>query len=187
VRAIREDEVTELDGLPITTPARTLIDLAAGGLGGRGLEAALDHAERALRVDWGEMRRLLERHAGRPGVPSIEATLTRYAPGSVDTRSVLEEIVLALCDEHGIPRPRTNVVVHERVRDFYWPDEGLVVEADSYRWHHSPTALNDDRERDVELTLAGVRFLRFTYDQCTERRHYVRAAILRGLGVASAR
>jgi very-short-patch-repair endonuclease len=52
-----------------------------------------------------------------------------------------------------------------------------VVEADSYRWHHSPSAVDGDRERDVGLTLAGVRFLRFTYDQCTKRRGYVRRAI----------
>jgi hypothetical protein len=99
-------EMTTLDGLPITTPARTLLDLAAGGLDGRRLEAALDCAERALRLDWTELRRLLERHAGRAGAPALNATLARYVPGSVDTRSKLEEIVLELCDEFAIPRAR---------------------------------------------------------------------------------
>jgi very-short-patch-repair endonuclease len=92
-----------------------------------------------------------------------------------------------LCEDHGVPRPRTNVVVAGRVRDFYWPEANLVVEADSCRWHHSPAALDDDRERDVQLTLANTRFLRFTYDHCTERVAYVRAAILQGLRVASGR
>jgi very-short-patch-repair endonuclease len=95
--------------------------------------------------------------------------------------------VLELCDEHSIPRPQTNIVIEGKVRDFYWPHAHLVVEADSYRWHRSPTALDDDRERDVTLTLAGYTTLRFTYAQCTERPRYVRAAILRGLRVASAR
>jgi very-short-patch-repair endonuclease len=176
-RGLVPDELTCLDELSITTPQRTLLDLAAGGLPRRRLEAALHHAEHALRIDWAAMRRLLQRHAGRPGVPLLEATLARYAPGSVDTRSELEDIVLELCEESGLPRPQTNVVVAGKVRDFYWPQANLVVEADSYRWHHSPAALDDDRERDVELTLSGVRCLRFTYEQCTKRRAYVTRAI----------
>jgi very-short-patch-repair endonuclease len=181
-RALEADELTTLNGLPITTPARTLIDLAAGGLRGRALEAALDRAEIPLRIDWADLDRLLERHAGRPGVPLLNATLARYAPGSIDTRSELEEIVLELCDEFAISRPQVNVVIDGKVRDFFWPSAGLVVEADGYRYHRSPTAFNDDRERDVELTLAGVRSLRFTYDQCAKRRRYVKRSILRGLG-----
>jgi very-short-patch-repair endonuclease len=182
-RHVLLDEVTRLDGLPITTPARTLLDLAAGGLRGRPLEAALDRAERELRVDWAEMHRMLERHAGRPGVPALRETLARYAPGSVETFSVLEEIVLELCDEYSLPRPQVNCVIEGKRRDFYWPDMRLVVEADSYAWHRSPSALDDDRERDVELTLAGLRTLRFTYEQCTNRREYVRRSILRARGV----
>ena len=177
-RTLPADEFTTLDGLPITTPARTLIDLAASGLRGRALEAALDHAEIALRIDWAEMGRLLERHAGRPGVHVLDAMLAGYAPGSVDTRSKLEEIVLELCDELAIPRPQVNVVIEGKVRDFFWPDAALVVEADGYRYHRSPTVFNDDRERDVLLTLAGLRTLRFTYDQCTKRRTYVKTSIL---------
>jgi very-short-patch-repair endonuclease len=182
-RALPPDDVTQLDGLPITTPARTLLDLAAGGLRDRPLEAALDRAERELRVDWAEVRRLLERHAGRPGVPALRETLARYAPGSVETLSVLEEIVLELCDEYALPRPQVNVLIEGRRRDFYWPDVRLVVEADSYTWHRSPSALDDDRERDVELTLAGLHSLRFTYEQCTKRREYVRRSILTARGV----
>jgi hypothetical protein len=146
------------------------------------LVAALDAAETQLKIDWTNVRRLLERHAGRAGVPALGATLARYAPGSVDTRSVLEEIVLELCDEHALPRPQVNVLIEGRIRDFHWPATRLVVEADSYRYHRSPSALNDDRERDVRLTLAGYVVLRFTYDQCTKRRAYVRESILRGLG-----
>ena len=59
------------------------------------------------------------------------------------------------------------------MRDFYWPHARLVVEADSYAWHRSPSALNDDRERDVTLVLAGYRTLRFTWEQVTKRREYV--------------
>jgi hypothetical protein len=184
-RVLLADETTTLRGLPITTPARTLLDLAAGGLRGRPLEAALDQAERGLRLDWAGMTLLLERHRGRAGVPALAATLARYVPGSLDTRSRLEEIVLELCDEYAIPRPQVNHVIEGKVRDFFWPDVGLVVEADSFAWHRSPSALDDDRVRDVELTLAGLRTLRFTYAQCTERRGYVRRSILRARGATT--
>jgi hypothetical protein len=186
-RQLPADEVCALLGLPITTPARTLLDLAAAGLRGRPLEAALDHAERRRRVDWDEVRHLLERHAGRRGTRELRATLSRYAPGSMETLSVLEEIVLELCDDYGLPRPVTNAVVEGRRRDFSWPAARLVVEADSFTWHRSPSALNDDRERDVELTLAGWTVLRFTYEQCTKRRDYVQRCIRRALGPTRSR
>jgi hypothetical protein len=177
--AIPADEVTTLDGLPITTPARTLLDLAADGLRNRPLEAALDAAERRRLLDFTDLHELLARYPGRPGTPSLKAVLARYQPG--DTRSELEIIVAELCDAHGLPRPLENCVIEGKVRDFYWPHARLVVEADSYAWHRSPSALDDDRERDVELTLAGYRSLRFTWGQATRRRRYVAAAILRSI------
>ena len=180
-RRLAPDEVTTLDGLPITTPARTLLDLAADGLRGRRLESALDRAELLRLVDFAHMHELLERYPRRAGTSSLRAVLSRYAAGTVDTRSVLEELVLGLCDAHGLPRPNVNTVIEGRERDFCWPHAMLVVEADSYAWHRSPSALDDDRERDVRLALAGYVPLRFTYEQCTKRRGYVRAAILQGL------
>ena len=59
-----------------------------------------------------------------------------------------------------------------------------MVEADSYAWHRSPSALNDDRERDVQLMLAGYRSLRFTWGQVERRRDYVAGAILRALATS---
>jgi very-short-patch-repair endonuclease len=106
--------------------------------------------------------------------------LTRYR-AHTDARSELERLLDRLCAERGIPRPQANVVVHGRIRDFVWPEQGLVVEADSYGWHRSPDALDADRERDVELTLAGLRGLRFTHEQITARPAYVAGAILAAL------
>jgi predicted transcriptional regulator of viral defense system len=176
-----DEEVTALDGLPITTPARTLLDLAATGLTGRGLEAAVDRAEQQRLLDFADLRELLARHPRRPGTRRLEALLASYS-APLDTRSHLEELVIELCDAHDLPRPLVNCVIEGRVRDFYWPSRRLVVEADGYAWHRSPSAFNDDRERDVELALAGLRGLRFTWHQVTRRRPYVADAILRGLG-----
>ena len=126
-------------------------------------------------LDFADLAILLDRYAGRPGVPALREALEQYAGG--DARSALEEIIGELCAAHGIPRPQENVVVLGKVRDFYWPEARLVVEADSYAWHRSPEAMADDRQRDVELTLAGIRTLRFTWSQATRRRAYVVSAL----------
>jgi hypothetical protein len=182
-RSLSAADVTHLDGLPITTPARTVLDLAATGLRGRELEQVLDLAEQK-HLDFSDIDDLLRRRARQPGTAALREVLERYAPGSVDTRSRLEEMCLELCDAHGIPRPSTNVVVAGRVRDLYWPHVPLVVEADSYRWHRRPSALNDDRERDAELTLAGIPHVRFTYEQVADRPDYVVHTALALLGTS---
>jgi very-short-patch-repair endonuclease len=173
-----DDEVTTLDGLPITTPARTLLDLAAAGA--RTLDTILDRAEQQRLIDFAELHTLLERYPRRPGTRSLKAQLARYR-GPVDVRSELERLVHQLCDAHDLPRPQVNCVIEGRVRDFFWPRHRLVVEADSYSWHRSPSALNADRERDVEHTLAAYRVLRFTWEQVTQRPDYVVASILSAL------
>jgi hypothetical protein len=179
--ALPGDEVTRHDGLPITTPPRTLLDLSAAGLRDRPLASALDRAVKLRLLDFAELHRLLARYPRRPGTRSLKAQLSRYR-GPVDTRSELERLVHELCDAHDLPLPLVNTVIEGRVRDFYWPHCRLVVEADSYGWHSSPDALNDDRERDVELTLAGYRVLRFTWEQVTGRPGYVVRAIRSALG-----
>jgi very-short-patch-repair endonuclease len=179
-RYLLDDEVTEHDGLPITTPARTLLDLAASGMNRTRLERAVDRAQQRSLVDFADMRMLLARYPHRRGTRSLNAVLASYAD-PLDVRSELEELVLELCDDHGLPRPHVNTVIEGKVRDFCWPACRLVVEADSYAWHRSPSALNADRERDVELLLAGWRVLRFTYAQVMHRREWVARAILAAL------
>ncbi len=179
-RTLEPDEITTLDGLPITTPARTTIDLAAAGLRGRKLEAALDAAVEH-ELDFSDLHRLLDRHRGRAGRAggqrAARALHARHDRHPQRPRG----LVLDLCDAHGIPRPLVNAIVAGRRRDFFWSDVPLVVEADSYRWHRSPAALTADRRRDVELTLAGLPFLRFSYTQITEEPEYVAAATLAAL------
>jgi Transcriptional regulator, AbiEi antitoxin/Protein of unknown function (DUF559) len=182
-RALPDDEVTTLRGLPITTPARTLLDLAGSGLRPKQLESALNQAELDLRLDFAELHELLARYPRRPGTRALKAQLAAYR-GPVDARSRLERLVHALCAANGLARPLVNTVIEGKLRDFCWPQRRLVVEADSYRWHRTPSAFNDDRERDVELTLAGYTVLRFTYEQVTRRPRYVIRALKLALGAA---
>jgi hypothetical protein len=132
-------------------------------------------------VDFGKVGDLVERHRGAPGTAALGAVLARYAGAAVDTRSVLEDLIVQICDDDGIPRPAGNVVVEGWVRDFFWPHAALVVEVDSFTHHRSPGALADDRERDVSLTLAGIRSLRFTGEQLRSRRAYVVRSLVTAL------
>jgi very-short-patch-repair endonuclease len=174
-------DTTSHRAIPITTPARTLIDLAAT-LNGRALEQALDRAEHLALVDFAEFTERIAARPGRPGSPSLQALLSRYTAGSTFTRSELEERFLRLCDDHGLPRPETNISIEGSEVDFVWRDARLIVEVDGYRYHRSPSAFESDRERDVVLALAGWHVLRFTWAQLARRPAWVAAAVSRRLG-----
>jgi very-short-patch-repair endonuclease/predicted transcriptional regulator of viral defense system len=163
------DDTTTNRGIPITTPARTIIDLART-LDGRPLEHALDLAEQRSLIDFADLRQ-------RPIPPSLQAVLSRYTAGATVTRSEMEERFLALCDDHGIPRPKVNTRIEREEVDFAWRDQRLIAEVDGYAYHRSPSAFESDRERDVTLAIAGWRVLRFTWTQITTRPAWVARAV----------
>jgi Protein of unknown function (DUF559)/Transcriptional regulator, AbiEi antitoxin len=169
---IATGDTTTCRDIPITTPLRTVLDVAAR-LNGRRLEQLLDRAER--RIDFAELRRRLDAHPTRPGSPSLRAVLSHYTVGSVVTRSELEEMFLRLCDHHGLPRPDANIVIEGMECDFVWRDARLIVEVDGYGFHRGRFAA--DRERDVVLKLAGWEVLRFAYEHVAGRGPWVAAAV----------
>ncbi len=139
------------------------------GLGERAIEQLVNRAERL--VDFDDLRHARSR--------SLKAVLSRYS--TVVTRSELEEAFLRLCDDYGIQRPETNAIVEGFEVDFLWRDKRLIVEVDGYEHHRTPTAFETDRERDVILTLAQWRVMRFTWDRVSSRPAWV------GQAIASAR
>jgi very-short-patch-repair endonuclease len=159
--AIEPWERTVHDAVPVTTPARTLLDLAEV-LPRRPLERALAEAENLRLFDLAAIDRVLAAHPHRHGAARLRALLGDAGLGEDLTRSELEERVLALCDRHGIPRPRVNDRVAGLEVDFHWPAARLVVEADSRRHHLTAAAFERDRERDAHLMLHGIRVLRLT-------------------------
>ena len=169
-------DTTTHRGIPITTPIRTVLDVAAT-LEGRRLEQLLDRAER--RLDFAELQQRLAAHPTRPGSPSLRAVLSHYVVGSAVTRSELEEMFLRLCDDHGLPRPEVNICIEGMECDFVWWDARLIVEVDGFAFHRSRFAA--DRERDVVLKLAGWEVLRFAYEHVADRPRWVAAAIRRSL------
>ena len=150
-RPKRRLEATTHSGIPVTTPGRTLLDLATA-LPRRALEKAAEQAE-ALRLD-------VVLDPTHPGAKRLADALDHDL--SATTRSPLEDAFLELCDAYGIPRPQVNAIVHGFEVDFCWPDHRLIVETDGYTHHGTRAAFERDRARDATLTAQGWRVLRFT-------------------------
>lgn len=166
--AVAGEERTVHERIPVTTPARTLLDLAAT-LPRRSVERALERAETLRIFDLRALRGVCEAHRARPGAPLLTALLDAGAGEQAPTRSELEERFLTLCDAHGVPRPRLNSRVAGLEVDFHWPGRRLVIEVDGYAYHRSRAAFERDRERDAILAAAGRRVLRFSARQIAER------------------
>jgi Transcriptional regulator, AbiEi antitoxin/Protein of unknown function (DUF559) len=173
---LQDDEITVHHGIRVTTPARTLLDLASS-LPRRALERALDQAAILELFDLGALRRTIDANRGGRGAGILVAALASHEPGTTLTKSKLEERMLALCDRHGLARPAVNAWVAGLEVDFLFAAGKLVVEADSYRFHRSRRAFERDRERDALLAQHGYRVLRFTHRQMTREPAKVVAAI----------
>ncbi len=158
---LREDEITEHQAIRVTTPARTLLDLASS-LPRRALERALDQAEIQELFDLTALHAAVDRHRRERGAAALGSALDGHRVGTTATKSELEERMLALCDRYGLPRPSVNAWIEGLEVDFLFAAEKLVVEADSYKYHRSRRAFERDRERDAILARAGYRTLRFT-------------------------
>jgi very-short-patch-repair endonuclease len=175
-----ENEIGRRAGIVVTRPARTLIDLADVAPR-RTLERALDEAE-YLRLD---CTGLAPRH-GRRGSGVLSSVLAVHASGSTRTRSHLEELFLALCDQHGLPRPEVNVHIEGYECDFVWRDQRLIVETDGGAAHDTRRAKRRDPVRDADLMIAGWRVWRLSYEQLFREPETV-AQQLVALGITPAR
>ena len=160
-----------LDGIAVTTPARTLVDLA-DVLTRRQLERAFDEAE-YLRLDCTGLRAI----PGRPGYGRLLAVLAEHAAGGTRTRSELEDLFLEACASHGLPRPEVNTLVQGHEVDFLWREARLVVEVDGRAAHATRRAFEEDRLRDAELTVSGQRVLRVTQRRLETAPHEVAGQI----------
>ena len=148
------------EGIVVTTPARTLVDLADVVTRRRTLERAFDEAD-YLRLDW----QSAAPRPGRRGGGLLASVLADHEPGSTRTLSELEEIFLALCDQRGFPRPEVNVSIEGYLCDFVWRQERVVVETDGMRAHGTSRARRRDQVRDADLQIAGWRVMRVTSER----------------------
>jgi hypothetical protein len=171
VARLGEADVTVVDGIPATTVARTLVDLAAV-VAPRALLKTLEEAERSNRLDVRAIEAVLERTRGRngPGHGRIRAALAELArAGTTVTRSRLEDQFLLLLDAQGLPRPLTNQWTTAMEVDACWPQARLVVELDGWDAHHTRQAFQRDRTRSNDLQAEGWTVLRFTHGDVVHR------------------
>lgn len=176
------------DGLFVTNPMRTLIDLGAV-VRPRLVERALDHAVGRRLVTLGGVRRELESVArrGRRGAGVMRALLEERCGDVGVPDSVLEARMLRICRDHSLPMPICQFEVRLGRRllgrvDFAFPELRLAMEVDGYERHASLEAFQHDRARQNDLVAAGWTVLRFTWDDVRQRPEWVAGAILRVLG-----
>jgi len=159
-RRIHAEDRSVKDGIPVTSIARTLLDLAEV-VPKRVLARAVEEAERLELFDRRAIDRLIGRSRGRRGLRALTAVLREYRPPPF-TRSEAERRFIELCAQAGLPRPAANLWIGEHEVDMSWPDSRLVVELDAHRTHGTRAAFERDRRRDAALQLAGYRVLRVT-------------------------
>jgi len=176
-------EVSRCERIPVTTPARTILDLAAV-LSRRQLERLIDEAERLRLCGATELEAIAAAHAARGavGAAALASVLRSHTVGATLTRSELEERFLALCRGRGVPAPLVNAPLLGLTVDFHWQDEAVVVEVDGHASHGTRRAFQDDRDRDSLLAAHGVRTLRFTWWDVTKRPAVVADRLRRVLG-----
>ena len=173
------DEITMHVGLLITTPARTLLDLARTA-SPRELENAVATAIAERLVTMQKLIETVQRHANLPCARRLHTLLDQPRPPSL-TRSEAEERFLALIRHARLDPPLTNALVKGLEVDFFWPDQRLVVEVDGLAFHSSNRAFERDRRRDARLVAAGLAVMRVTWQQIADEPYALVAQLVRAL------
>jgi very-short-patch-repair endonuclease len=161
VRHLHDRDRTLYDVIPVTTVARTLFDLAEV-MDATRLERAFERAERLQLLDLAAVEDVCRRSHGRRALRPVRTLLPSLRPAPA-TRSDLERDFLDLCRDHGLPEPEVNAIVEGFEVDAVWRAHRLVVELDSFEYHRSRAAFEQDRARDTALQLAGYRVMRITW------------------------
>jgi transcriptional regulator with AbiEi antitoxin domain of type IV toxin-antitoxin system len=155
-----EDRV-EQEGIPVTSVARTLLDLAIRATLAQ-LERLLERAEELELLDLRKVEDVLDRAGGHRGRGRLRKALTLYQPDPTFTRSRFEKQFRRLVVRAGIPTPSMNFSAHGYELDAYWPELRFTVELDLFETHGSRAAFERDRLRQEELKLLGIEMIRVT-------------------------
>jgi hypothetical protein len=182
---LEAEDVRRHRGIPVTSPARALADVAAQ-LDGKRLRRAVREGQARRRVSLPELARVVRRLGPRRGGTKLARII---ATGPAPTRSELEDTVLDLILGGGLAHPDVNVPLvlagRRVVPDFRWPEQRLVVEADGAAWHEHRLTREDDAERQALLEAHGERVIRVTWEQALSRPRQTLAR-LRAAGAPSA-
>jgi very-short-patch-repair endonuclease len=160
-------EARTCNRVPVTTPSRTLLDLAAT-VSPPELERAAAEAQVRRLVRGRDLLALLVRNPRHRGAATLRALIESEADPAM-TRSEAERRFLSLIRAAELPAPEVNVRVGRHEVDFLWRESGLVVEVDGFRFHSSTAAFERDRARDAELLALGFHVMRVTWRQIVTR------------------
>jgi hypothetical protein len=166
-RDLHPADVWRHRGIPVTTPERVILDIAATHTDLE-VRRAMSRAQSLRLTNARRLAALLDRTNNRPGRARYARVLAAAPP---NTRSELEDRVFDLVVAAGFARPEVNVPLildgRRVIPDFRWPEQRLVVEADGAQWHGDPQARQDDAERQALLEAHGDRVARVTWPQAT--------------------
>ena len=174
-RLLRNNVVIS-EGIPVTAPAQTLLDMATE-LAPSQLERAVNEADKRDLIDPEALRDALSAFAGQPGVTALRTLLDRQTFRLSDTE--LEVLFRPIAAQAGLPTPLTKEMVNSFEVDFYWPDLGLVIETDGWRYHRTASAQTRDALRDQTHTASGLTPLRFSHYQVKYEPRHVRDILRR--------
>jgi very-short-patch-repair endonuclease len=172
-------DVTTLRGIPIVTPARAILDLAADATGDE-LERAIAEAYALRLTTEAELRRVIQRNPLKAGIAVLRVELQREG-GPAWTRREAERRMKLLLRKANMPRALTNHTVAGYPADFLFPAHRVIVEVDGYQFHSSRWAFERDRKRDAAHALAGYTVIRITWRQLTEEPFAVVAIVAAAL------
>jgi very-short-patch-repair endonuclease len=167
-------DLAEHEGIPVTSPVRTLIDLAAG-LPTAQLERAVNEADKLDRVAADALYGALDDYRGVPGVAQLRKLLDPLHFRLSD--SGLEQAMRPLAEAAGLPAPETKAWVNGYEVDLFWPELGIVVETDGLRYHRTASQQRRGLERDQAHLTAGLWPLRFSHWQVAHEPAQVRKVL----------
>ena len=157
-------------GIPVTSPVRTFLDLATV-TGPKTLERSINEADKLDVIDADSLHKELEEHPGQPGICLLRHVLDKHTFRLSDDE--LERLFRPLAAAAGLPTPLTKHMVNRFEVDFFWPDLGLVVETDGWRYHRTPAAQTRDALRFQVHVAHGLTPLRFSHHQVKYRPAHV--------------
>ena len=170
-RQLPAGDHTLRNGIPVTSPVRTILDLACTSVSVRALRRAVRGAEVQGLVTVAQLTARLAKTRGRRGTARLRELI---GEGPAPTRSELEDRTLDLLLAHGFPRPAINARIAGLTRpvevDFRFPELRLIIEADGARYHRGKLAGGLDAARQAMLETAGYRVVRVSWTRITRDR-----------------
>jgi hypothetical protein len=167
--SLPSQEVSFRLNFPVTSPVRTFLDLATV-TGPKTLERSINDADKLDVIDADTLRNELDEHPGLPGIRLLRHVLDKHTFRLSDDE--LERLFRPLAAAAGLPTPLTKHMVSKFEVDFFWPDLGLIVETDGWRYHRTPSAQTRDALRFQIHVANGLTPLRFSHYQVKyEPRH----------------